>query len=108
GMAQPVVNRILDPVRTGNLRAGDRLPSAREAIDILATSPPTLRDALGALREMRGDGRPTLREALRPLSMLGVIDSRHGGGAFVTDLEARTLLAPLDFFLSLSEPNPAD
>jgi GntR family transcriptional repressor for pyruvate dehydrogenase complex len=32
--------------------------------------------------------------------MLGVIDARHGGGAFVTDLKARTLLAPLDFFLS--------
>src|SRR5215475_8274075 len=90
GMAQTVVNRILDLVRTGNLRAGDRLPSERELIDILDIS------------------RPTLREALRALSMLGVIDSRHGGGAFVTDLEARTLLAPLDFFLSLSQSNLAD
>ena len=90
GMAQTVVNRILDLVRTGMLRAGDRLPSERELIDILDIS------------------RPTLREALRALSMLGVIDSRHGGGAFVTDLEARTLLAPLDFFLSLSQSNLAD
>src|SRR5258707_4825444 len=90
GMAQTVVNRILDLVRTGNLRAGDRLPSERELIDILDIS------------------RPTLREALRALSMLGVIDSRHGGGAFVTDLEARTLLAPLDFFLSLSQTNLGD
>ncbi len=90
GVAQAVVNRILDLVRTGNLRAGDRLPSERELIDILDIS------------------RPTLREALRALSMLGVIESRHGGGAFVTDLEARTLLAPLDFFLSLSETNLAD
>ena len=90
GVAQAVVNRILDLVRIGNLRAGDRLPSERELIDILDIS------------------RPTLREALRALSMLGVIESRHGGGAFVTDLEARTLLAPLDFFLSLSEANLAD
>jgi GntR family transcriptional repressor for pyruvate dehydrogenase complex len=87
GVAQSVVNRILDLVRTGMLRVGDRLPSERELIDILDIS------------------RPTLREALRALSMLGVIDSRHGGGAFVTDLEARTLLAPLDFFLSLSQTN---
>src|SRR5499426_4787667 len=72
------------------LRPGDRLPSERELIDILDIS------------------RPSLREALRALSMLGVIESRHGGGAFVTDLEARTLLAPLDFFLSLSESNLAD
>ena len=90
GVPHSVVNRILDLVRTGMLRAGDRLPSERELIEILDIS------------------RPSLREALRALSMLGVIDSRHGGGAFVTDLEARTLLAPLDFFLSLSEDNLAD
>ena len=90
GVAHSVVNRILDLIRTGMLRAGDRLPSERELIDILAIS------------------RPSLREALRALAMLGVIESRHGGGAFVTNLEARTLLAPLDFFLSLSETNLAD
>ena len=90
GVAQSVVNRILDLIRTGMLRAGDRLPSERELIDILNIS------------------RPSLREALRALSMLGVVESRHGGGAFVTDLEARTLLAPLDFFLSLSQTNLAD
>ena len=90
GVAHSVVNRILDLIRTGMLRAGDRLPSERELIDILAIS------------------RPSLREALRALSMLGVIESRHGGGAFVSNLEARTLLAPLDFFLSLSETNLAD
>jgi GntR family transcriptional repressor for pyruvate dehydrogenase complex len=89
-VAQSIVNRILDLIRTGMLRAGDRLPSERELIDILAIS------------------RPSLREALRALSTLGVVESRHGGGAFVTDLEARTLLAPLDFFLSLSESNLAD
>ncbi len=90
GVAQSVVNRILDLVRTRLLRPGDRLPSERQLIEILDIS------------------RPTLREALRALSMLGVIESRHGGGAFVTDLEARTLLAPLDFFLSLSETNFGD
>jgi GntR family transcriptional regulator, transcriptional repressor for pyruvate dehydrogenase complex len=90
GVAQAVVNRILDLVRTGMLCAGDRLPSERELIDILNIS------------------RPSLREALRALSMLGVVDTRHGGGAFITNLEARTLLAPLDFFLSLSKSNLAD
>src|SRR5438105_6512027 len=74
GVAQSVVDRILDLIRTGMLRAGDRLPSERELIDILDIS------------------RPSLREALRALAILGVVESRHGGGAFVTDLEARTLL----------------
>lgn len=90
GVAQTVVNRILDLVRSGMLRAGDRLPSERELIDIFGIS------------------RPSLREALRALAILGVVDSRHGGGAYVTDLDARTLLAPLDFFLSLSEMNLSD
>ena len=90
GVAHSVVNRVLDLIRTGMLRAGDRLPSERNLIEILDIS------------------RPSLREALRALSILGVVDTRHGGGAFVTNLEARTLLAPLDFFLALSEANLTD
>lgn len=89
-LGQQVVNRILELVRTGNLRPGDRLPPERELIEIFRIS------------------RPSLREALRALSILGVIESRHGGGAFVTNLEAQTLLAPLDFFLSLSQSNLYD
>jgi GntR family transcriptional regulator, transcriptional repressor for pyruvate dehydrogenase complex len=90
GLGQQVVSRILELVRTGNLRPGDRLPPERELIEIFRIS------------------RPSLRESLRALSVLGVIEPRHGGGAYVTDLEARTLLAPLDFFLSLSQSNLED
>lgn len=90
GLGQQVVSRILELVRTGNLRPGDRLPPERELIEIFRIS------------------RPSLRELLRALSVLGVIEPRHGGGAYVTDLEARTLLAPLDFFLSLSQSNLED
>lgn len=89
-LAQQVVNRILELIRTGNLRPGDRLPPERELIEIFRMS------------------RPSLREALRALEILGVVEPRHGGGAYVTDLEARTLLAPLDFFLSLSQSNLDD
>jgi GntR family transcriptional repressor for pyruvate dehydrogenase complex len=90
GVAQTVVNRVLDLIRTGMLTAGDKLPSERNLIEILDIS------------------RPSLREALRALSILGVVESRHGGGAYVTNLEARTLLAPLDFFLALSDVNLTD
>lgn len=87
GVAEKVVHRILDLVKSGNLKAGDRLPAERKLIEIFGVS------------------RPTLREALRSLSILGVIEMRHGGGAFVTDLQAKSLLAPLDFFVSLSVDN---
>jgi GntR family transcriptional repressor for pyruvate dehydrogenase complex len=89
-VAQSVVSRILDLVKSGMLRSGDRLPSERELIEILNIS------------------RPSLREAIRALATLGVVETRHGGGAYVTDLKASTLLAPLDFFLSLSQSNLAD
>jgi GntR family transcriptional repressor for pyruvate dehydrogenase complex len=89
-IGQQVVARILELIRTGSLRAGDRLPPERELIEIFGIS------------------RPSLREALRALSMLGVVNSLHGGGAYVSDLDARTLLAPLDFYLSLTKANFAD
>ena len=87
-IGQQVVARILELIRTGSLRAGDRLPPERELIEIFGIS------------------RPSLREALQALSMLGVINSLHGGGAYVSDLG--TLLAPLDFYLSLTKANFAD
>jgi DNA-binding FadR family transcriptional regulator len=89
-LRQRVVTRIVDLIRTGSLRAGDRLPPERELVEIFSIS------------------RPSLREAMRALSSLGIVESRHGGGTFVTDLDARTLLAPLDFFLQLSQVNIDD
>src|ERR1700742_711695 len=89
-LRQRVVGRIVELIRTGNLRPGDRLPPERELVEIFSIS------------------RPSLREAMRALSTLGIVASRHGGGTFVTDLEARTLLAPLDFFLQLSQVNLED
>jgi GntR family transcriptional repressor for pyruvate dehydrogenase complex len=89
-LRQRVVGRIVELIRTGNLRPGDRLPPERELVEIFSIS------------------RPSLREAMRALSTLGIVESRHGGGTFVTDLDARTLLAPLDFFLQLSQVNLDD
>ena len=79
-----VVSRILELVRDGYLHPGDRLPPERELINIFSI------------------GRPSLRESLRALQTLGVIEIQHGGGAFVTSLDARRLLAPLNFLLSLT------
>ena len=54
-LGKQVVARILELIRTGSLKAGDRLPPERELIEIFGIS------------------RPSLREALRALSTLGVI-----------------------------------
>ncbi|WP_237400763.1 FadR/GntR family transcriptional regulator [Rhodovulum sulfidophilum] len=44
-----------------------------------------------------------LREPMRALAVLGVIEIRPGGGAWVSALDASSLLSPLNVFLGLSE-----
>lgn len=83
GLTDLLVARILSLVTTGELKPGDRLPPERKLAETFDVS------------------RPTLREALSALSVLGVLESRHGGGVFVSQLQASDLLAPLTFFLTL-------
>jgi GntR family transcriptional regulator, transcriptional repressor for pyruvate dehydrogenase complex len=85
GISEMLVDQVLGFVRAGRLKAGDKLPSERD------------------LAERFGVSRPTVREALRALSVLGVLEIRHGGGTFVSELDAIDLLGPLHFFLSLSD-----
>lgn len=89
-VSELVVQRILDLIKNGQLTPGEKLPSERDLSGILDVS------------------RPTVREALRALSILGVLEIRHGGGVFVTSLEASELLNPLDFFVSLNAQNMAE
>jgi GntR family transcriptional repressor for pyruvate dehydrogenase complex len=44
-----------------------------------------------------------LREALRALSLMNVLEVRQGAGTFVTSLETELLVEHLDFVLSLDE-----
>ncbi len=88
-LAEQVFRRILTLIRTGVLRPGQALPSERE------------------LAESMGVGRPSLREALRALAMLGVLDIRRREGIFVKDLDLASLLAPLHVHLSI-DPQSLD
>ncbi|MDT0475045.1 GntR family transcriptional regulator [Streptomyces sp. DSM 41014] len=73
--AQPASRRIADALRSaiesGELRAGDKLPSER------------------ALAEQYGAARNTAREAVRLLAEQGLVVAQHGRGVFVR--EARRL-----------------
>jgi DNA-binding FadR family transcriptional regulator len=89
-VSELVVGRILDLVRAGQLRAGDKLPPERDLAAQLDVS------------------RPTLREALRALQILGVLEIRHGGGVYVTSLEPGDLLSPFDLFVTLDARNMAE
>ena len=86
-IAEQVAKHILDLIRTGNLEPGQHLPPERELAVNLQVS------------------RPSVREALRGLQILGVIKMRQGGGVFVSSLSATELLQPLQVYLSLSGAN---
>lgn len=81
--AEQVVQRIMSLIQAGVLQPGQQLPSERE----LATN--------------LGVSRPSLREALRAMAMMGALNIRQGGGVFVSSLSSHDLLAPLDFYFSL-------
>lgn len=86
-VAEMVARRIMAMVTARALKPGDQLPPERD------------------LAESLGVSRPSVREAIRGLSILGVVKSRQGGGAYITELDAEALLGPIRFFLSLEDVN---
>jgi len=86
-VADIVARRILDLVVAGVLKKGDQLPPERELAASLNVS------------------RPSVREAIRGLAILGVVVTRQGGGAFISELDAEALLGPIQFYLSLEAMN---
>ena len=86
-LAEMVARRILDMVTARALKPGDQLPPERD------------------LAESLGVSRPSVREAIRGLAILGVVQSRQGGGAYITKLDGDALLGPIQFFLSLEDVN---
>jgi GntR family transcriptional repressor for pyruvate dehydrogenase complex len=80
-VANEAINTIRSMILAGELQAHQRLPPERE------------------LAEMLGVSRPTLREAVRALTVLNILESRHGEGTFVTSLDPVLLAEPIDFVL---------
>lgn len=81
-LAEIVANRLMALIKSGILRSGDRLPT--EAQMSLAF----------------GISRSPLREALRALTVMGLIESRQGGRYTVSDLSSARLLAPFNVSFS--------
>ncbi len=60
-----VAEQIVDAIRRGVYRVGDRLPPER------------------SIAEQMGVSRPSVREALSALQLAGIVDSRAGDGTYV-------------------------
>src|SRR4051812_1414241 len=78
-LTDEAIVRIKEMIVGGQLRPGDRLP--REA----------------DLAPQLGLSRNSLREAVRALSMINILDVRQGDGTYVTSLEPQVLLDTLTF-----------
>jgi GntR family transcriptional repressor for pyruvate dehydrogenase complex len=79
------IARLKQMIRSGEIRPGDRLP--RE---------PDLADSLGVSRN-------SLREAVRALSLLNILDVRQGDGTYVSSLEPQLLLEAVTFILDFHQ-----
>ncbi|HEX6285939.1 MAG TPA: FadR/GntR family transcriptional regulator, partial [Acidimicrobiia bacterium] len=78
-LGERIALQILNLIRTEELRPGDQLPPERDLAKLLGVS------------------RPVVREALRALSIMRVVEIRQGAGTFVTSLEPQQLISHLDF-----------
>jgi GntR family transcriptional repressor for pyruvate dehydrogenase complex len=89
-LSQKIVDRLLSLIKEKQLKPGDRLPPERE----LAVS--------------MGVSRPSLREALRALSIMNIIENRQGSGTYITSLEPERLVEHLDFIIALNDQSFLD
>jgi len=78
---EEVADRIRRLIAEGRLKAGDRLPPERE------------------LAERFGVSRTSVRDAIRALEMIGLLEPRQGDGTVVLDLSPGL---PEDWSLSMS------
>src|SRR4051812_44940136 len=84
-MLDDVFAQIRDVILSGEVPAGERLPNERDLAERFAV------------------GRPTVREALRSLEALGIVEIRAGraGGAFAARPSEATLGSALSTLVSL-------
>jgi GntR family transcriptional regulator, transcriptional repressor for pyruvate dehydrogenase complex len=78
-LTDDAINKIKQMIVSGELRPGDRLPRESD------------------LAERLGLSRNSLREAVRALSLIHVLDVRQGDGTYVTTLEPSLLLDAMAF-----------
>ncbi len=85
GLSEKIANRLLSLIKEKRLRPGDRLPPERDLALIMKVS------------------RPSLREALRALQLMNIIENRQGSGNYITSLEPEQLVEHLDIVFALDD-----
>jgi DNA-binding FadR family transcriptional regulator len=76
-----IVEKLREKIDADGLKSGDKIPSERE------------------LSERLNVGRSSVREALRALELLGLIETRRGEGTFIKDFQDHQLVQLLSTFI---------
>lgn len=84
-LSEDIVSRLLALLKERKLQPGERLPPERDLAERLQVS------------------RPSLREALRALSIMHVVEIRQGSGTYISALEPKRLVEHLDFVFALAD-----
>lgn len=90
GITELVIERIEQLLKEGDLRAGSRLPPERELAGMLQIS------------------RPSLRTALKALSVMGIITARPGAGTYITKSAREILHQPMKFQALINQSDAAE
>ena len=76
-----IVSQLRELIKHEGIQPGEKLPSER------------------VLSERLNVGRSSVREALRSLELLGLIETRHGGGTFLSTVHSNQLVEILASFI---------
>lgn len=80
-----IINQIKDSIGKGEFKKGDRLPSER------------------IMSEQLGVSRATVREAIRSLEIMGLVECIQGEGNFITNNLENTLVEPISLMFILNQ-----
>lgn len=86
---EQVIDQIKDMIQKGTLKRGDKLPSERDLVEQLQVS------------------RASIREALRALEVVGLIECRQGEGNYINASFQDNLFEPLSIMFLLEGSSPA-
>ena len=87
---EQVIDQIEGMIDKGTLKKGDKLPSERDLVEQLKVS------------------RTSIREALRALEVIGLIECRQGQGNYIKASFQDNLFEPLSIMFMLEGSNPEE
>ena len=82
---EKIIRQIKSMIESGQLKPGSRLPAERGLADMLNV------------------GRPALREALKALSLLGILENRHRKGTYLTESSDKWQIDPISIMLMIKK-----